>query len=82
MVSELHELQPGLRDFEKRGVVGRGRFAEVQVVRERSTGDVCALKVMEKAGLRSKENVSYTIFHSAPKIAIRCGGGSSLPCKS
>ncbi|CAB1353973.1 unnamed protein product [Coregonus sp. 'balchen'] len=36
---------PGLRDFEKRGVVGRGRFAEVQVVRERSTGDVCALKV-------------------------------------
>uniref|UniRef100_A0A4W5P441 Citron Rho-interacting kinase n=1 Tax=Hucho hucho TaxID=62062 RepID=A0A4W5P441_9TELE len=55
----LHELQPGLRDFEKRGVVGRGRFAEVQVVRERSTGDVCALKVMEKAGLRSKENVFY-----------------------
>uniref|UniRef100_A0A8C8CEG7 Citron Rho-interacting kinase n=1 Tax=Oncorhynchus tshawytscha TaxID=74940 RepID=A0A8C8CEG7_ONCTS len=59
VVSELHELQPGLRDFEKRGVVGRGRFAEVQVVRERSTGDVCALKVMEKAGLRSKENVFY-----------------------
>ncbi|CAB1315230.1 unnamed protein product, partial [Coregonus sp. 'balchen'] len=52
----LHELQPRLWDFEKRRVVGRGCFAEVQVGRERSTVDVCALKVMEKAGLRSQEN--------------------------
>uniref|UniRef100_A0AAY5KTA9 non-specific serine/threonine protein kinase n=1 Tax=Esox lucius TaxID=8010 RepID=A0AAY5KTA9_ESOLU len=59
VVSEVHELQPGLRDFEKCELVGRGRFADVQVVRERSTGDVCALKVMEKALLRSQDNVAY-----------------------
>lgn len=56
-VSELQALQPGLQDFEHRAVVGRGRFAEVQVVREKATGDVCALKVMKKAVLHTKENV-------------------------
>ncbi|XP_011473457.1 citron Rho-interacting kinase isoform X2 [Oryzias latipes] len=58
-VSELQALQPGLQDFEHRAVVGRGRFAEVQVVREKATGDVCALKVMKKAVLHTKENVVF-----------------------
>lgn len=59
LVSELRALQPGIHDFELRAVVGRGRFAEVQVVRERATGDVCALKVMDKSVLRSQENVRF-----------------------
>uniref|UniRef100_A0A3Q3BMX6 Citron Rho-interacting kinase n=1 Tax=Kryptolebias marmoratus TaxID=37003 RepID=A0A3Q3BMX6_KRYMA len=59
VVSELQTLQPGLQDFEPWAVVGRGRFAEVQVVRERATGDVCALKVMNKTVLRTQENVSF-----------------------
>uniref|UniRef100_A0A3B3B8F6 Citron Rho-interacting kinase n=1 Tax=Oryzias melastigma TaxID=30732 RepID=A0A3B3B8F6_ORYME len=58
-VSELQALQPGLQDFEYRAVVGRGRFAEVQVVREKATGDVCALKVMKKEVLRTKDNVVF-----------------------
>lgn len=58
VVSELRAMQPGLSDFEVRAVVGRGRFAEVQVVREKATGDVCALKVMAKTDLRTQENVS------------------------
>lgn len=57
VVSELQALQPCLSDFEMRAVVGRGRFAEVQVVREKTTGDVCALKVMNKTVLRTQENV-------------------------
>lgn len=59
VVSELGALQPGIHDFELRAVVGRGRFAEVQVVREKATGDVCALKVMDKTVLRSQENVRF-----------------------
>lgn len=57
MVTELRELQPGPRDFEARGVVGRGHFAEVRVVREKSTGDIYAMKVMDKTSLRNQENV-------------------------
>lgn len=62
VVSELWALQPGPQDFELRAVVGRGRFAEVQVVREKATGDVCALKVMNKTVLRTQENVSFPSF--------------------
>lgn len=57
VVSELQALQPGLHDFEVRAVVGHGRFAKVQVVQEKATGDVCALKTMEKAVLRTQKNV-------------------------
>uniref|UniRef100_A0A7N8YJN8 Citron Rho-interacting kinase n=1 Tax=Mastacembelus armatus TaxID=205130 RepID=A0A7N8YJN8_9TELE len=59
VVSELRALQPGVHDFEMRAVVGRGHFAEVQVAREKSTGDVCALKVMDKTVLRTQENVVF-----------------------
>ncbi|XP_076867854.1 LOW QUALITY PROTEIN: citron Rho-interacting kinase [Brachyhypopomus gauderio] len=59
IVTELQELQPGKRDFEVRGVVGRGRFAEVQVVKEKATGDVYAMKVMEKNYLCAKDNVAF-----------------------
>jgi citron Rho-interacting kinase len=54
---ELQALQPGPQDFEVRAVVGRGHFAEVQVVKEKATGDVCALKIMDKEVLRVAENV-------------------------
>jgi len=62
VVAELRALQPGPHDFELRAVVGRGRFAEVQVVREKATGDVCALKVMKKAVLRTQDNVRFLYF--------------------
>lgn len=58
VVGELRELQPAPRDFEPRAVVGRGHFAEVRVVREKATGDIYAMKVMDKTSLRSQENVS------------------------
>lgn len=58
VVAELQQLQPSKKDFEVRGVVGRGRFAEVQVVKEKATGDVYAMKVMDKDCLRTQDNVS------------------------
>ncbi|XP_061900163.1 citron rho-interacting kinase isoform X7 [Entelurus aequoreus] len=71
VVSELQALQPGLHDFEVRAVVGRGRFGNVQVVREKVTGDVCALKVMEKTVLRSQEHV---VFHEEERriLSLNC----------
>uniref|UniRef100_A0AAR2L122 Citron Rho-interacting kinase n=1 Tax=Pygocentrus nattereri TaxID=42514 RepID=A0AAR2L122_PYGNA len=59
VVAELQQLQPRKRDFEVRGVVGRGQFAEVQVVKERATGDIYAMKVMDKNCLRTQDNVAF-----------------------
>lgn len=59
VVAELRALQPCLHDFEERAVVGRGHFAEVKVVREKATGNVCALKVMSKTVLRTQNNVRF-----------------------
>lgn len=56
-IAELQELQPSAKDFEVRSLVGCGHFAEVQVVRERATGDVYAMKVMKKATLLAQEQV-------------------------
>uniref|UniRef100_A0A8D0HGM7 Citron Rho-interacting kinase n=1 Tax=Sphenodon punctatus TaxID=8508 RepID=A0A8D0HGM7_SPHPU len=57
-VAELQELQPSVKDFEVRKLVACGHFAEVQVVREKVTGDVYAMKVMSKVSLLSQEHVS------------------------
>ncbi|KAK3509026.1 hypothetical protein QTP70_018531 [Hemibagrus guttatus] len=59
VVAELQQLQPSKKDFEVRGLVGRGRFAEVQVVKEKATGDVYAMKVMDKDTLRTQDNVAF-----------------------
>ncbi|KAG7229745.1 hypothetical protein INR49_012541 [Caranx melampygus] len=76
VVSELRTLQPGARDFELRAVVGRGRFAEVQVVREKATGDICALKVMDKTVLRTQENV---VFHEEERRILTLNNGPWIP---
>uniref|UniRef100_A0A8C7B4W9 Citron Rho-interacting kinase n=1 Tax=Neovison vison TaxID=452646 RepID=A0A8C7B4W9_NEOVI len=59
IIAELQELQPSAKDFEVRSLVGCGHFAEVQVVRERATGDIYAMKVMKKKTLLAQEQVSF-----------------------
>uniref|UniRef100_A0A2K6K611 Citron Rho-interacting kinase n=1 Tax=Rhinopithecus bieti TaxID=61621 RepID=A0A2K6K611_RHIBE len=54
-IAELQELQPSAKDFEVRSLVGCGHFAEVQVVREKATGDIHAMKVMKKKALLAQE---------------------------
>ncbi|XP_038618357.1 citron Rho-interacting kinase isoform X2 [Tachyglossus aculeatus] len=58
-VAELRELQPSVKDFEIKSLVGCGHFGEVQVVREKATGDVYAMKVMNKKSLLAQEQVSF-----------------------
>ncbi|XP_062271555.1 citron Rho-interacting kinase [Scomber scombrus] len=76
VVSELQALQPGFQDFEVRAVVGRGKFAEVQVVREKASGDVCALKVMDKTVLRTQENV---VFHEEERRILALNSSPWIP---
>ncbi|GLD69974.1 citron Rho-interacting kinase-like protein, partial [Lates japonicus] len=76
VVSELRALQPGVHDFELRAVVGRGRFTEVQVVREKATGDICALKVMDKTVLRTQENV---VFHEEERKILALNNSPWIP---
>uniref|UniRef100_A0A8D1IVX4 Citron rho-interacting serine/threonine kinase n=1 Tax=Sus scrofa TaxID=9823 RepID=A0A8D1IVX4_PIG len=59
VIAELQELQPSAKDFEVRSLVGCGHFAEVQVVREKATGDIYAMKVMKKKALLAQEQVSF-----------------------
>uniref|UniRef100_A0A8C5LDX7 Citron Rho-interacting kinase n=1 Tax=Jaculus jaculus TaxID=51337 RepID=A0A8C5LDX7_JACJA len=58
-IAELQGLQPSPKDFEVRSLVGCGHFAEVQVVRERATGDIYAMKIMKKKALLAQEQVSF-----------------------
>uniref|UniRef100_A0A3Q3FJF2 non-specific serine/threonine protein kinase n=1 Tax=Labrus bergylta TaxID=56723 RepID=A0A3Q3FJF2_9LABR len=76
VVSELQSLQPLLHDFEVCGVVGRGYFAEVKVVREKATGDVCALKIMDKTLLRTQENV---VFHEEERRILALNSSPWIP---
>ncbi|XP_029357565.1 citron Rho-interacting kinase isoform X2 [Echeneis naucrates] len=76
VVSELRGLQPGAHDFDLHAVVGRGRFAQVQVVREKATGDICALKVMDKTVLRTQENV---VFHEEERRILALNSSPWIP---
>ncbi|XP_037735046.1 citron Rho-interacting kinase isoform X4 [Chelonia mydas] len=71
-VAELRELLPSVKDFEVKSLVGSGHFAEVQVVREKVTGDVYAMKVMSKESLLAREHVSF--FEEERSILSRSSG--------
>ena len=71
IIAELQELQPSVKDFEVRSVVGCGQFAEVQVVREKATGDVYAMKVMKKKALLAQEQVG--VFNIQPPLSEPAG---------
>ncbi|XP_067911362.1 citron Rho-interacting kinase-like isoform X3 [Heterodontus francisci] len=58
-LTEMRNLQPCADDFEVKSVIGRGVFAEVQVVREKATNDVYAMKVMNKQALIGQDNVVF-----------------------
>jgi citron Rho-interacting kinase len=58
IVAELRCLRVNISDFEVKKVIGRGHFGEVQVVREKQSGDVYAMKTLHKADTLSQQAVS------------------------
>ncbi|GFQ90531.1 hypothetical protein TNCT_154441 [Trichonephila clavata] len=59
LMVELRSLRVNLRDFEVKKIIGRGHFGEVQVVREKATGDVYAMKVLRKQETLSQQNMAF-----------------------
>ncbi|KAG9334501.1 hypothetical protein JZ751_007584, partial [Albula glossodonta] len=57
----------GLDDFESLKVIGRGAFGEVRLVQKKDTGHVYAMKILRKADMLEKEQVS------------RAGQGTGIP---
>lgn len=68
-IAELRELQPNVKDFEVKSVVGCGHFGEVKVVREKVTGDVYAMKVMSKESLLAQEQVCIFFYYDSRIIS-------------
>ncbi|XP_054717989.1 citron Rho-interacting kinase-like [Uloborus diversus] len=56
---ELKSLRVNLKDFEVKKIIGRGHFGEVQVVREKASGDIYAMKVLRKLETLSQKNVAF-----------------------
>lgn len=79
-IAELQELQPAAKDFEVRNLVGCGHFAEVQVVRERATGDIYAMKIMKKAALLAQEQVGAFNIRPFPflYLSVHCRDNNLL----
>ncbi|XP_055940055.1 citron Rho-interacting kinase-like [Argiope bruennichi] len=59
LMIELKSIRVNLRDFEVKKIIGRGHFGEVQVVREKATGDVYAMKVLRKQETLSQQNMAF-----------------------
>ncbi|GIY55189.1 hypothetical protein CEXT_373211 [Caerostris extrusa] len=59
LMIELKPLRVNLRDFEVKKIIGRGHFGEVQVVREKATGDVYAMKVLRKQETLSQQSMAF-----------------------
>ncbi|XP_063605169.1 citron rho-interacting kinase-like [Penaeus indicus] len=58
-VHDLRKLRVNLNDFEQKKVIGKGHFGVVQVVREKATGNVFALKSLRKSDTLSQQHVAF-----------------------
>lgn len=59
VVEELQKLRISTKSFKKVKVIGRGGFGEVQLVRDKETSELLALKCMSKAQLITNGDVSF-----------------------
>lgn len=58
-IHEVRTLRVNLNDFEQKKVIGKGQFGVVQVVREKATGNVYALKTLRKSDTLSQKHVTF-----------------------
>ncbi|KAK4323358.1 hypothetical protein Pmani_005912 [Petrolisthes manimaculis] len=58
-IHEMRKLRVNLNDFEQKKVIGKGNFGVVQVVREKATGNVYALKTLRKSDALSQQYVAF-----------------------
>jgi citron Rho-interacting kinase len=58
-VDELRKRRVSVSDFDIMGVIGRGHFGEVHVVREKSSDSVFAMKVMKKDEILKQSDTAF-----------------------
>ncbi|KAK8723357.1 hypothetical protein OTU49_011677 [Cherax quadricarinatus] len=58
-IHEVRKLRVNLNDFEQKKVIGKGHFGVVQLVREKATGNVFALKSLRKSDILSQKHVAF-----------------------
>ncbi|CAL4088080.1 unnamed protein product, partial [Meganyctiphanes norvegica] len=58
-IHDLRKLRVNLNDFEQKKVIGKGHFGVVQVVREKATGNVYALKTLKKSETLTQQHVAF-----------------------
>ncbi|XP_012254353.2 citron Rho-interacting kinase [Athalia rosae] len=58
MMADTQRLRVNLSDFEVKKLIGRGHFGEVQLVKEKQTGDVYAMKTLKKSEALKQESVA------------------------
>ncbi|UYV61321.1 CIT [Cordylochernes scorpioides] len=58
-LAELRQMRVNIKDFEMKKIIGQGHFGEVRVVREKSSGDVFAMKVLHKNETLSQSNAAF-----------------------
>jgi len=55
---QFNQLRVNCADFELKQLIGKGYFGEVQLVTEKKTRDVYAMKIMKKHDMLSKNSVN------------------------
>ncbi|KAL3857416.1 hypothetical protein ACJMK2_012090 [Sinanodonta woodiana] len=58
-IKRIHQLRLKASDFEVKDVIGRGHFGEVQVVRDKATETVYAMKVLRKSETLAQHEISF-----------------------
>ena len=58
----LKRSRLGVDDFEPLKVIGKGAFGEVRLVQKVDTGHIYAMKILRKADMVEKEQVSRSIL--------------------
>lgn len=70
MVEELRSLCLSKDDFNVINTIGRGHFGQVQVVKEKHSGDVFAMKTLKKSQTLAQESVAF--FDEEREIMALC----------
>ena len=56
---QVKTLRPSLADFDVVRTIGRGHFGQVKVVKEKSSDEVFALKILKKSELKTQKTVAF-----------------------
>lgn len=68
VIPELRSLRVNRLDFESKQVIGKGHFGDVELVVEKHTKDIFAMKVLKKDNLLNQRDVINIVFRISKDI--------------